>query len=267
MLKFLDELDRSQAHPEFVAIIDALQLKHNTIPQVINVRFAKHPFRHEEWTANFFDDRFPFIKNIIGSLSYTIGNRSDKEFAIESRLISNAKYSPWSNEHKVHRTKDIKKAIKIALDKLKPFAWHEVTHNAREIASKHHTGWANTNIESRESFRMDNDTFASELANLIEQGVVFKTDKFKKAAENLPKYLEYRERQKAQPKMDTIMVYNEMIVFMESGRITEHKILNSIEELPEGHQQKMALLKLVEDGEFIPEVGYKHEGNRYVVYQ
>lgn len=269
MLEFINDYDKDKASSEFKSFMEAFQLKHNMVQDKLRVKFHSHPFRENQWSATFYDGRFPSEKddNKVGSVNWVQGSRTPYEFLVESRLIQNAKFSGWSAEYHSQRTKDTAKAIKIALNNLKPFGWNELTNEARENAQQSHKKWAGSNSQVAYDLRIDPDTMAEELNNLIEQGVVFKTSQFKNAIGALPAYMEYLERRKKPANMDTVMLHEGVVVFMKHGDSMNPTMCKSIEELPEGHQTKIALLRLLGDNEYLPEVGYKKSEYKYVVYE
>ena len=266
MLNLID-VDKNKISQPVVEFLSMLELKHAKNPAVIDVRAAQAIHKEEFWQLRFADPRFseeemPFI----GVAEWTYGSRSDKEYKISSRTIQNDRFSGWSNENKSRRTKDVKKAVKIAMETLVPYEWHEVSAKGRRDAEGSHRGWVSECNQSVRPFSIDNSIVYEEIKHLVAQGVVFKTEQFKRAAAGIPAYEEFWARTQKPVKFDTIIERGGKVIYIRDGRALEAQELGAVEALPESTRNSIALLKLVGKDSLLPEVGYRAGENTYFTY-
>lgn len=266
MLNLID-VDKSKISQPVVEFLNILELKHAKNPAVIDVRAVQSVHKEEFWQLRFADPRFtedemPFI----GVAEWTYGSRSDKEYKISARTIQNDRFSGWSNENKSRRTKDVKKAIKIAMETLVPYEWHEVSANGRRNAESKHSSWVSECNQSVRPFSIDNSVIYEEIKHLVAQGIVFKTEQFKRAAAGIPAYEEFVTRVQKPVKFDTIIERGDKVIYIPDGRCLEAQELSAVEALPESTRNSIALLKLVGKDILLPEVGYRAGVNTYFIY-
>jgi hypothetical protein len=214
----------------------------------------------------FHDNRFPHMSEI-GALW-----RSDK-FVVESRLIKNSKYLSWKREH--HHKECIKpeRALKNLIDHVRPLSLLEVSKSARELAKDKESDWKSSTSRSATSVIRDRLTIpkiVEEITHLAALGVEFKTDEFRNLVkEGLSLYAE--SKRVAAVKMD-----HHYVNFMPDGRVflglrtngdtAEIKELAPEEPLPEEISNNLALLKMLGDKEFLPEMGFKKSDTEYIVF-
>lgn len=266
MLNLID-VDKSKISQPVVEFLSMLELKHAKNPTVINVQAVQSIHREEFWQLRFADPRFTEDEMpLIGVTEWTHGNRSTKEYKISSRKIQNDRFSGWSNENSSRRTKDVKKAVKIAVESLAPYEWHEVSAKGRRDAEGSHRGWVSECNHSVKPFSIDNSVIYEEIKHLVEQGVVFKTEQFKKAAAGIPAYEEFVARLQKPVKFDTVMERGDKVIYIKDGRALESQELGAMDALPESARNSIALLKLVGKNNLLPEVGYRAGENTYFIY-
>jgi head-tail adaptor len=263
MLKISDDLDVSKLNPEMAEFLKKFQLKHSTIPFTLVVKGKE--LKHADvgrWVLDFHDERLLYTgstyKNTVaGSVSYSRGYRKETTYNVHSRLITNAKYSQWSrSDHHSNSSKKMENIIKIAVDKIKPFDWSELLHSNKEQAQDRHKVWSHEFSHATASFRLDYQDVYEELCNLVSQNVVFKTNAFIKAVDNMKLYAEHQEKSKKEPTYDVVYFFKDKILY-KGFKNSEYKELNSVNELTETQQQRMALLRMGGDEFFIPEVGFR----------
>lgn len=267
MLKLPDdyvELKRDM-NKELVAFVDAMALKHAKIPYTLNVELHQvHPKNFLCYQARFFDPRFPSAKEV-GSVAWDYGRSVNSyEYVISSRLIENAKYSPWnSRDFNATRTKDMAKAIKKAMEFIIPFQWQEFTKESSDVAQRAHRAWVEENSGVSRNFNFGHKDIVEELKNLMSQGAVFKTEVFKQAIGSIPLWEEYRSRLDKPAKMECVMYALGKVNVTDKSESREYP---NDEALPEHIRQKVGLLKLLEDRKLIPEVGFKFDTNTFWIY-
>jgi len=266
MLNLID-IDKTQLSEPAVAFLNAMELKHAINPTTFDVKVLLNTGRPEFYQFRFFDPRFTEEEMPpVGVAEWTYGTRNYKEYKVASRNITNARYGYWGSENSARRTKDVKKAIKIAIESLAPYEWHEVSAKGRKNAEDSHRNWTHENSEALDPFRMNIDQIFKEIKHLVEQGVVFKTEAFKKAAAGIPAYEEYEGRLNKNAKFHTVIERGEKIIYIRDNNALKAEEFNAIDSLPEATRNAMALLKLVGGNKLLPEVGYREGENTYFIY-
>lgn len=261
MLQLIEDVP-TDLNKEMRDFLTAFQLKHATSSTVLNVRFGKISNSDNHYYLGFFDSRFEDEQRIVGKVSWWRGSRNSMEYIVSSRLIENAKFSHWSkDDRQSQRTKDLKKALKLALQHFKEFHWAEITKEGKEEAYHEHKTWVRENNHADNVFRINSTVFASELENLMSQGVVFKTEEFRKAIAGLPTFYEQKRRENADVKFDSVYMFKDKVI------LSNDTVLNSIEELPEKYRTAIALLRITGSANYyIPEVGYKQGNDKFYIY-
>lgn len=254
---------KPKVHKELIALLEMVQAKHADIADKFKVSFKPFTHRQDYYFVVFHDDRFP-NKDPVGQVRWDFGRRaSDFEYEIQSRLIENNKYSRWSSEHHTVRTKDIKKALKHALTHIKPWGYEELVAETRDAVQRVHRKWVDEKSNSMYGMRPNHEAMYLELKNLMAQGVTFITPEFRNAVATLPEYEEYESRRNN--KLDlTCVMYTLGKVIVNDGKTTNEFANDEL--LPDSHRSKLGLLKLVDNTQFIPEVGYKVDANTFWIY-
>jgi hypothetical protein len=263
----LTDIDKTKLSKPVSDILEAMELKHAKLGYCLTVSAVQSQHREEFWQLRFHDPRFVEDESTacIGIVEWAYGSRSDKEYKITSRKIQNDRYGNWGNEHSSRRTKDMKKAVKIAIEAMQPYEYHEVSAKGRRDAERAHEKWAQDDNKAVYPFRIGTDVMYEELKHLVEQGVMFKTDAFKKAAAGIADYEEMQRKASIKPKFDTVMVRKEKIILIPDGRALEPQELSDVDALPERARNGIALLKLVEKDKLLPEIGYRAGENTYFI--
>ena len=263
----LTDIDKTKLSEPVLNILNDLELKHAKMQYCLTVSVAQHAGREEFWQLRFHDPRFMEDESnaCVGIVEWGYGSRSDKEYKITSRKIQNDRYGHWGNEHSSRRTKDMKKAVKIAMEAMQPYEYHEVSAKGRRDAERAHERWAQEDNKAIYPFRISTESIYEEIKYLISTGVQFKTDAFKNAAAGIEAYEEMQRKANIKPKFDTVMVRPDKTIFIPDGRALEAKELDAVEALPESTRNGVALLKLVGKDTLLPEVGYRAGENTYFI--
>lgn len=264
----LNDIDKTKMSAPIVEFINLLELKHAKLPYYLVVTATQSPHREEFWQLRFRDSRFADDESIdlVGAVEWTYGSRNDKDYKITSRKIQNDRFGHGSNEHSSRRTKDVKKAVKIAMENLQPFEWHEISNKGRRNAEQKHQAWAVENNIARYPFNIGDEGIYEEVKHLVEQGVVFKTEAFKKAVAGLEAYEEYLGRRSKVAKFNTVIERPDKVIYIRDGHALEPQELGAIDALPENTRNAIALLKLVGENSLLPEIGFRAGENTYFVY-
>lgn len=213
-------------------------------------------------TIEFHDNRFPHMSKL-GALFH-----DGEKYIVESRLIENAKYKNWRREHHYKECKKADRALKNLIDYIRPLSIIEVGKRIKEYAADRENGWkrdVSSNASDVIRGRLTVPKIVEEIKHLISLGVEFKTDEFRNIMnEGLALYEE--QQRIASVKMDHNYVY-----FMPDGRVMVNqkddiKELMPEQPLPQAISDNLALLKMLGNKEFLPEIGYKRSDKEYVVF-
>lgn len=264
----LKDIDKTKMSPPIVEFLNLLELKHAKVSYYLVVSAVQSTHRPEYWQLRFQDARFADDERVdlAGVVEWTYGKRSDNEYKITSRKIQNDRFGHWGNEHSSQRTKDVKKAVKIAMEVLQPFEWHEISAKGRRSAEQSHQVWLNETNSATHPFNMGYDVVYEEVKYLHSIGVQFKTEAFKKAVAGLPAYEEFQARRSKNARFHTVIERGEKVIYIRDGHALEPEEFCAIDPLPESTRNAIALLKLVGGNKLLPEVGYRHGENTYFVY-
>jgi hypothetical protein len=263
----LNNIDKAKLSEPVLDFLNTMELKHAKMQYCLTVSAVQNTNREEFWQLRFFDQRFADDDSIdpIGVVEWTYGSRSEREYKVTSRKISNDRFGHWGNEHSSRRSKDVKKAVKTAMETLQPYEWHELSNKGRRDAERAHEQWIREDNNAVYALRIDADSVHEELKHLIGMGIQFKTDAFKKAAAGIDAYEEMQRKASIKPKFDTVMLRGEKIILIPDGRALEPQEFGAVEALPESTRNGIALLKLVEKDKLLPEVGYRAGENTYFI--
>lgn len=263
----LNNIDKTQLSEPVAKFLNEMELKHAKLGYCLTVSAVQNTNRPEFWQLRFHDTRFVGDESVdlVGAVEWTYGSRSEKEYKTTSRKIQNDRFGHWGNEHASRRTKDVKKAVKIAIDALQPFEYHELSAKGRRDAERAHEWWASQDSKAVYPFRIGHEDMYEEVKHLVGMGIQFKTEAFKKAAAGIEAYEEMQRKAEIKPKFDTVMFRNNKTILIPNGRALEAQELSDVEALPESTRNRIALLKLVDKDKLLPEVGYRAGENTYFI--
>ena len=262
----LNNIDKTQLSEPVAQFLNTMELKHAKLQYCLTVSAIQNPTRPEFWQLRFEDTRFLGDSSIdhVGTVEWTYGSRSEKEYKVTSRKIQNDRFGHWGNEHASRRSKDMKKALKIAVETISPFEWHEISNKGRRHAEQAHEGWARKDQKAVQPFSsVGYEKIYEEIKYLVGMGIQFKTQEFKNAAAGMEAYEEFQRKIAVRAKFDTVIVRPDKAVYIPDGRALEAKEFGAVEALPDNTRTGIALLKLVGKDELLPEVGYRSGENTY----
>jgi hypothetical protein len=214
------------------------------------------------WGIEFHDNRFPHMSKI-GKLFHN----GDK-FIVESRLITNSKYKNWKREHHYKECKKADRVLKNLIDYMRPLSIIEVGREAREYAESKEDRWKrdiSSNTMDVIRGRLTVPKIVEEIKHLMSLGVEFKTDAFRTIVnEGLALYEE-------QQRVAAVKMNHNYVYFMPDGRVlvnhgSDTKEITPEQSLPQAISDNLALLKMLGDKEFLPEIGYRRSDKEYVVF-
>lgn len=228
------------------------------------VKFVDSRFPSDTWRK----DRILAYLSIDG---YDTKNRP--KLLLYSRLIENEKYNSQNEEYHQRVTTDPKKMATWLRHYVKPYSQEEVTGRSTAAVAYDYNEWRN---KPRQEFReiaqrLTTEELAEEIMYLQSVGVQFRSEKFQQVAtQGLELYAEAKRRMNT-PKRNVhvfIQPDGSVLVLAPKGDGYPGVELQyeSLEKAPEFIQQQIAMLRLCERGQYIPEVGKMGNDNDYWVH-
>jgi hypothetical protein len=212
----------------------------------------------------FYDSRVspPFL---VGTIDYDSEN-----YIVVSELIKNERFARYNHDFHSKRSKDFKKALKVALTYIRPASWESVAQSSRRDISVHLAEWSNKPaqaINNHIRYQISRDIVYEEIIKTIEQGGEFKTEMFNEAVKVI---LENREEAKRREALSLTYLF----VFINAQGMYESNVwagAKSDDELPEEVRMKLGMLRLLDEpktnssGTILDEVGTRC-GNYFWVF-
>jgi hypothetical protein len=228
-------------------------------------------------------DEFPFD---IGRINFKDnGARKNKShtYGVYSRKISNAKYAYHRDQHNMVMATDVKKAVKNAMKYFSPYS-------TKELAQAYYDPIRSNVGKSQEEAIRNARNFASPLTNdyvellreihsLKQRGVEFKSIRFRQMAEGIDDILATYEHENNR-NIGAIFVR-----FYQVGDQTYYSTQHAIEikkhhnnlqgseenkaegkpvsEIPEEIMGSVSVLSILNDGQYVPNVGMKLNSNHF----
>ena len=178
-----------------------------------------------------------------------------------SRRIENEKYSSQNDDYYQKVTADPKKMAAWLREYVKPYSQEEVMGRSPSGIAYEYDEWRS---KPRQEFRsvvqrLTPEDVAQEIMYLQSVGVQFRSDKFQQiASQGVELYTEAKQREN-NPKCNAhvfIQPDESILVTVTSSPTGAHELqFESLDRAPEYIQQQVAMLRLCERGQYIPEVG------------
>lgn len=180
---------------------------------------------------------------------------------LHSRLIENDKYSSHNDDYHHKTTADPKKMAAWLREYVKPYSQEKVMGRSPGNIAYEYDEWR---VKPRQEFRsvvqrLTPEDIAQEIMYLQSVGVQFRSDKFQQiASQGVELYTEAKQRE-SNPKCSAhvfIQPDESVLVTVTSSPTGAHELqFESLDRAPEYIQQQVAMLRLCERGQYIPEVG------------
>lgn len=250
----------------------------------------KHEYDPHGQKVYFKDERFPqmdhkYKRTHLGSVRVEYENLMDKSnpiFVVQSRLIENQRYKNGSTDFFTKESKSIDKTLKTMLDFIRPYSIDEVRSETVHAFTGTMDKWVyaakkeyhNVKIESRKEI-------VEEMLHLKSLGVQFKTSAFRKLAEEVEGiYAEYKRRTEAKFKAYHV-VFTPNMIYVTAGELPKNsyddftfksddatpRAYQAVEMLPENILSGVGLLKMVNTGESVDEVGLRVNENEFYILE
>jgi hypothetical protein len=192
---------------------------------------------------------------------------AEVQYCVESKKIENEKYACHSDGYNIRQSKDMKKALKIAMTYLKPLGYDDVLNNCRDKLSN---GIENLRSPARERLHerlsIQRNDIAQEVAHMIASGYVPSTPSFKIAVDLIVNEgAELRRMQDYKPRACFVWVKPNSLSyrFTDETQVTE---CTSMDDVPEFVRNKLAVLQIAKNGDAIADVGMRVSDITYWVF-
>ena len=192
---------------------------------------------------------------------------TDMQYCVESDKIENEKYASHSEGYNIRQSKDMKKALKIAMTYLKPLTYDDVLNRCRDPL---HRGLDNLRSPAREKLHerlnVQRSDMAQEVAHMIASGYVPSTKAFKDAVDLIAQEgAELRRMQDYKPRACFVWVKPNSLSyrFTDETQVTE---CTSMDDVPEFVRNKLAVLQIAKNGDAITDVGIRVSDITYWVF-
>ena len=228
-------------------------------------------------------EEFPFD---IGRISYKDHGARKKDvmsYGVYSRKISNAKYAHHRDQHHIVTATDVKKALKNVSKYLMPYSTGELAQAFYEPikinVSKAGDSLMREMRSSVEAIAYDHEVLATEIAYLKQQGVEFKSSKFRQIAESLGDLVERYDTEKARSTGAIFVRFYEVSgqTFFSTQQVIEVKkhsnsMQSSVEqriegkpvaEIPEDIMSAVSVLSILNNNQYVANVGMKLEEKHF----
>ena len=202
----------------------------------------------------------------VGSISIET-DKGYTMFCVTSDKIENEKYSSGSLGYNMRQSKDMAKALKIALQFLKPLGYDDIQDRCTGVLN---SGLYNlrdpARSKIRESMNIHNDEVMQEVAHMIASGYVPRTDQFKKALDlMMTEGAELKRMQDYKPRACFVWVKPHSLVyrFTDDREPTE---CTKLDDVPELIRNKLAVLQIASNEDAIADVGVRVSDVNYWVF-
>jgi hypothetical protein len=248
----------------------------------------KHDYEHTGQKVFFKDERFPqmdykYRRTHLGSVRVKYGDDDTIPiFVVQSRLIANQRYKNGSTDFYTKESKSIDKALKTMLDFVRPYSLSEVRRESVSDFTGSVDKWVSAAKKEYYNVKIDDrKEIVEEMLHLKSLGVQFKTSVFRKLADEVESiYGEYKRRTEAKFRAYHV-VFTPNMIYVSAGELLNNSYHDSefkadnvtpsayqaIEMLPENILSSIGLLKMVNTGESVDEVGIRVNENEFYILE
>lgn len=212
----------------------------------------------------------------LGRVGYQKHVRTSEDmFTVASRKIANGKYGVHKDEYNMVTSKDIKTAVRNARKYLIPMSHVEIASELKGDVDSKLQGVRQDPVRKMENLvdqisRMRRLDLMKEIRSLAQQGVQFISQEFQEAAnqanELLDTYAEENRRNIELVFVRVRMVGDEQYVDITNNVWAggpKHVTTYKGDDLTDDLSGSIAVLSILEDGQYVPRVGQKVDSNMY----
>ena len=192
---------------------------------------------------------------------------SEIVYCVKSNDIQNEKFSTHSDGYHIRQSKDMNKAVKLAMKFLTPLDFDDVNNKCKNNLQ---SGINNLREPAREklyqNMSIDRTAIAQEVSHMIACGYVPSTPAFKNALDTwVSEGAELKRMQDYKPRACFVWVKPNSLLykFTEDREATE---CTSMDDVPELIRNKLAVLQIASNGDAIADVGVRVSAITYWVF-
>lgn len=270
----------SDTSPKLVFILDEAARKHlSRYP--INVEYSQNKLL-------FTDSRMTGSSKHKGEIANVTLARNDKDtefFVIESHLLKNNQFNPGSHGYNSMRTSNPGKALKILQSVLVPLEPATIVHRLKDGMNEKYNAWVEdsqrmfTGASGLSSWSsLDKTLIMRDIVNYKQTGKPFTIGDLVKLSsdECIAAFVEMEGRKKTKKPRTFVFTNPDGIAYgahvaadnsiPRGWAIEKFETYNNIGSLPKDVLEQQAMLKLLDLGTFVKDVGIRLEDNAFWVY-
>ena len=260
-------------HPELLKFFKAFKAKRYNVVPCVDV--AVQPL----WVKDEFDANkcihiyrtlgitFPDAVDFRSGKIFITNDGSSVVYCVESDKIENEKFSVSSDGYHIRQSKDMAKAVKVALKVLTTLGHDDIEERC---GAKLRQAVYSLNSQAQEKLHdklnIPRDALAQEVAHMIACGYAPSTSAFQKALDLIAtEGAELRRMQSYKPRACFVWVKPNSLSykFKEDSRAVE---CTSMDDVPELIRNKLAVLQIANNGDVIADVGIRVSDITYWVF-
>lgn len=260
----MDTLDL--IHPTLRPLVSAFLMKSKypykieSAGRTIDVRDGES-FKMYSLRVNFFDPNY--THTAVGSLRFVVKVNGGFTFAVMGRK----EVAPRRRNHEDRFSKtstDEKKVLKLMRQMITPYTLKEISDFYDNRVDEALRPWkSELYLKTRVPYqKLSYDAMVKELRNLQSLGVSFVTSEFRgMMEETLAHHDEYEYRNKTQVEKLFVSIREDGIHTVKDEAILQ--VYPTFDSLPVDYQGRLAILKMLKDGDNIPEVGIRIDAKTF----
>jgi hypothetical protein len=254
-------------HPALLTFFKALKDKRYNIIPCIDFNPGQYN-TSDDYYSVYFNIGITYPDTEFRSGGIFVERNSTLEFCIKSEEIENEKYRVGSDGYTTRKSKDLAKALKLAVKFLQPLDHENIQSRCNGALGE---GLENLRDPARnklwDKLNINRDDIAQELAHMVALGYTPSTPAFKQAFETMAtEGAELRRMEKYKPRSCFVWVRANSLSYKfkdEPGNAIE---CTSMDEVPELIYNKLAVLQIAKAGEAIADVGVRVSDKTYWIF-
>jgi hypothetical protein len=188
-------------------------------------------------------------------------------YCVKADEIENEKFAFHSDGYRIRQSKDMAKAVKLAMKYLTPLDYDDIHDKCKGAL---HTGISNLREPARDKVHqklgLERSVIAQEVAHMIASGYQPSTEAFKNALDMwVREGAELKRMQDYKPRACLVWVKPNSL----SYKFTEDRVVTectSMDDVPELIRNKLAVLQIAKNGDAIADVGVRVSDITYWVF-
>ena len=226
-------------------------------------------------------DDFPFDLGRINYADNSVNGRGDRTYGVYSRKISNAKYATHREQYRMIMGKDVGKAIKNAQKYLMPYSAKELAQ-AFYSPSRENINAEFSKVQDKAQslagvVRANYKAILEEIRTLKRAGVTFKTEEFRKIADDVEEvYGEFEAESNRKvgalfvrfykvgaDSYVTLQEAKDIKASWNTATIADSPVGYKASELPQDIVGSVSVLSILNDGQYVANVGMRVDENHF----